>query len=294
MPTPKMRIGFLGLGIMGTPMALNMAREFPLIAWNRTACAKRTQLFESAGARMAKTPADVAEDAEIIFAMFADAKALQSVIASAGFRESLRGKTVVNTGTVSVKESRDIAAQIQHAGAAFVEMPVSGSKVPAEQAQLVGLVAGDEDVTHRIEPCVNLMTKATVYCGRDIGAALKMKYSVNLFMITMAVGLAEAVNFAKAQGLDLDAFARATEAGPLVSPYLKMKMPKLVNEDWTPQGHIKNCYHSNTRIIVEAARKEGVRTPLMDVCDDLFRKATEAGLGEEDMMAVIKTIAQSD
>ncbi|KAL0942018.1 nad-binding protein [Colletotrichum truncatum] len=278
-----MRIGFLGLGVMGTPMALNLARKFPVTVWNRSA-SKYPTLTE-AGAKTGETPAKVVEQSDVIFTMLFDGPALTSIF-NDDFRAALRGKTLINTASVPVDISKYVADQVQKVGGDFIEMPVSGSKIPAEQGRLVGLMAGDPDIAERVRPCVEPLTAAAIYCG-PIGFGLKTKYATNLFLNNMTAALAESFSLAKAQGLDLEAFGQVLDAGPMASAYSKIKVAKIVNGDWAPQASIKDCYNS-TQLIVKATEDANVRAPYAELCRSVYKEAAETGLGEDDMIAVFK------
>ncbi|PTB48697.1 hypothetical protein M431DRAFT_513486 [Trichoderma harzianum CBS 226.95] len=282
-----MSVGFLGLGVMGTPMALNLCRRFPTTVWNRTAskCAALVQ----AGAGLGQTPAKVVEQSDVIFTMMFDGPAIRSVIDD-DFRKALRGKTLVNTSSVSVEFSQSLAKEVQEAGGNFIEMPVSGSKVPAETGNLVGMMAGDQAECERIRPFVEPITSAAVYCG-PIGAGLKTKYAVNIFLITVTAGLAESMNLARAQGLNLEAFSSVLDAGPLASAYSKIKLAKMAKQDWSAQAAVKDCYNS-TELIWTAAKAAEAKTPLIQVCNSLYKQAIDSGLEDEDMIAVYKVLSE--
>ncbi|KAI8165455.1 Glyoxylate/succinic semialdehyde reductase 1 [Colletotrichum sp. SAR 10_70] len=278
-----MRVGFLGLGVMGTPMALNLTRKFPVTVWNRTA--SKYPPLTKAGAKIGETPAKVVEQSDVIFTMLFDDAALTSIF-NDDFRGALRGKTLINTASIPVDISKHVAEQVQRAGGNFIEMPVSGSKIPAEQGRLVGLLAGDPKIAEQMRPYVEPLTAAAIYCG-PIGFGLKTKYAVNLYLNNMTAALAESFSLAKAQGLNLEAFGQVIDAGPMASAYTKVKIPKLVNNDWAPQAAVKDCYNS-TQMIVKAAEDANVRTPYAELCREVYKEATEAGLNEEDMIAVYK------
>ncbi|KAF4338967.1 gamma hydroxybutyrate dehydrogenase [Fusarium beomiforme] len=284
-----MRIGFLGLGTMGTPMALNLCRKFPVTVWNRSS-SKYSALLK-AGATIGKTPSHVVEQSDYIFTMLFDGPAIQSVIDNdSNVTKAIRGKTLINTSSVSAEFSNKLAQQVHEAGGNFIEMPVSGSKIPAEQGQLVGMIAGDPDVATKIKPVVEPITKAAIYCG-PIGSGLKAKYAVNLFLVSVTAGLAESINLARAQGLDLTAFGEVLDNCPLASAYSKVKIAKILKDDWSPQAAIKDCYNS-TELIKTAAHELQVETPLIQLCNSLYKDAKDNGLGEEDMMAVYKLFSQ--
>lgn len=285
-----MRLGFLGLGVMGSPMARNLAKKYPLMAWNRSP-AKYATLKQASAVSFGETPAKVVENSDIIFVMLFNAAAIQSIL-DVDFKRALPGKILVNTSSVSVEFSKFFDKEIREAGGQFLEMPVSGSKVPAEEGQLVGMMAGDRDLAETIKPFVEPLTRSAVYCG-PIGSGLKAKYAINTLLITLTVGLAEAMNLAKAQGLDLAAFGQVVEACPMASAYSHIKVGKMLAQDWSPQAALKDCYNS-TQLIQSAAVSANIQSPLMDVCGKLYAQAMEAGLGEEDMIAIAKQIGDRE
>ena len=279
------RIGFIGLGKMGLPMAINLARNFPLIAWNRTTRPNETL----AELRVQTVPSclKVFREASIIFIMLYDERAIESVMTQECL-DVVSGKIVINTSSVSVDFSTSISHQLQKAGAAFIEMPVSGSRGPAEQGQLVGLIAGDVAVADRIKPYVAPLTSKAIYCG-PVGSGLKMKFAINLFATATAVGLAESLSLANAQGLDSATFAEVLNAGPMSSAYSKSKMTKILDDDYSAQASINDC-HKGCLLVVKAAEDAGAQTPVMKLCTTLYGKTIDEGLGDQDMIAIVQSL----
>jgi 3-hydroxyisobutyrate dehydrogenase-like beta-hydroxyacid dehydrogenase len=285
-----MRLGFLGLGVMGTPMARNLAKKYPVMAWNRSP-AKYASFKQTDAVSFAETPVKVVQSSDIIFVMLFNAPAIQSILTT-DFKRALSDKVLVNTSSVSVEFSEFLDQEIRKAGGQFVEMPVSGSKVPAEEGHLVGMMAGDPDLAKTIKPYVEPITRSAVYCG-PIGSGLKTKYAINSLLIALTVGLAESMNLAKAQGLDLEAFGKVVAASPMASAYSHIKVSKMLSQDWSPQASLKDCYNS-TQLIRSAAISANVKSPLMDVCGNLYAQAMESALGEEDMIAIAKKIGDRE
>lgn len=278
------RIGFLGLGVMGSPMAINLARQFPLTVWNRSQ-GKLPPLIQ-AGARAADSPAAVLAQSDVVFTMLFNDAAYAPVFDSPDFQANLRGKTVINTSSISVDCSTRLANIVAAAGGTFIEMPVSGSKVPAEMGQLVGMVAGDKDAVDAVRPLLKPITKTAIYCG-PVGMGLKTKYAINTFLITTTAGLAESMHLARRQGLDLDAFAQVVDASPMASAYSKLKVNKMMAEDWSAQAAIQDCYNL-TRLVVDASKTAGARSPFMELCATMYKEAIDAGLEGDDMIALEK------
>lgn len=269
-------------------MARNLAQKAHLAVWNRSPA--KYAMFEQASTvsiSIAATPAKAAEGSDMLFLMLFDAAAIECILDD-DFRRAVRGKIIVNASSIPVESSKSFCGIIQEAGGRYLEMPVSGSKVPAEQGKLVGMMAGDPDLAHIVKPFVQPLTCAAVYCG-EIGSGLKAKYAINTLATTLTVGLAESMSLANAQGLDLAAFAQVLEACPMASAFSKIKVNKILHEDWSPQASVRECYNS-TQLIKSAAETEHVQMPLMDVCGKLYTEAIEADLAEEDMIAIIKQI----
>ncbi|TDV55049.1 3-hydroxyisobutyrate dehydrogenase [Actinophytocola oryzae] len=281
-----MRVGFLGLGVMGLPMARNLAEAgTPLVVWSRTP--SRCEPLRDAGAEVAARPADVFAAASTVLMMLADDAAIDSVLAR-GTPEfaMVTDRTVVHMGTTSPEYSRRLEADIQAAGGRYVEAPVSGSRVPAAKGELVGLLAGD--AVDEVRPLLAPMCHETFDCGA-VPNALLMKLAVNLYLITMVTGLAEAVHFAARNGLAARLFEAVLAAGPMASSVSRGKAAKLVAGDFDVQASIANVLENN-RLVAEAARRNGTASPLLDVCHALFGEAVALGHGASDMVAVLRAI----
>lgn len=286
-----MEIGFIGLGVMGHPMALNLAKAgTALRVWNRSP-EKYGELL-AAGASVAASPDEVFANTHMVILMLANEAAINSVLGrdSVDFQARVAGHTIVHMGTTSPAYSRALDASIRAAGGRYVEAPVSGSRVPAEAGQLVAMVAGDGPDTDAVRSLIAPMCRESFACGA-VPSALLMKLSVNLFLITMATGLAEAAHFAREQGVDMAQFRAVLDAGPMASGVSRMKLPKLLERDFSVQAAISDVLMNN-RLIADAAREANLASPLLDVCLSLFTEAENLGLGRSDMAAVVQAIEQ--
>lgn len=286
-----MDIGFLGLGTMGEPMARNLAHAgIPLVVWNRTP--GRSAPLRAAGASVAVSPAEVFARAPVVFLMLADWVAVDDVLGrgTTRFADYVAGHTIVHMGTTEAGYSAGLEADVRAAGGRYVEAPVSGSRTPAEAGELVAMVAGEPDAVAEVRPLLVPMCRAAVACG-EVPNGMLMKLAVNLYLITMVTGLAEAVHFAARHDLDLDTFAGVLDAGPMASSVSRVKADKLTARDFAVQASISNVLYNN-RLIAAAARAAGVASPLLDVCHTLFGETEDLGLGGTDMAAVIQAIEQ--
>jgi 3-hydroxyisobutyrate dehydrogenase len=281
------RVGFLGLGVMGQPMALNLVRAgTPLVVWNRTP--SRAAPLRDAGAVVVSGPDEVFAASDVVLLMLADDMAVDEVLGrgTQAFASRVAGRVTVHMGTTAPGYSRGLAADIGAAGGRYVEAPVSGSRVPAVKGELVGLLAGD--AVDDVRPLFAPMCHQTFVCG-PVPNALLMKLAVNLYLITMVTGLAEAAHFADRHGLDPRLFEAVLAAGPMASGVSRGKTAKLVAGDFDVQASIANVLENN-RLVAEAARAAGLASPLLDVCHALYGEAASLGHGQSDMIAVIRAI----
>ncbi|MFJ7342716.1 NAD(P)-dependent oxidoreductase [Streptomyces sp. NPDC101110] len=284
-----MYVGFIGLGVMGRPMALRLAQAgTPLVVWNRTP--QRCEALRSAGAEVAASAAEVFRRAATVFLMLADEAAVDAVLGrgTPDFALRVAGRTVVHMGTTSARFSRDLQEDVRAAGGQYVEAPVSGSRVPAERGELVGMLAGDEAAVATVRPLCAPMCRETFACGAVPGALL-MKFSVNLFLITLVTGLAEAFHFAERHGLDQRLLRDVLDAGPMASAVSRGKAPKLLERDFSVQAAAADVLKNN-RLIAEAARGADLMSPLLDVCHALFDETVQQGHGDQDMVAVLHAL----
>ncbi|MFH9990666.1 NAD(P)-dependent oxidoreductase [Streptomyces luteogriseus] len=284
-----MDVGFIGLGVMGQPMALNLARAGArLVVWNRTP--QRCEPLRAAGAEVVADAAEVFRRAATVFLMLADEPAVDAVLGrgTADFAPRVAGRTVVHMGTTSAEYSCGLQEDIRAAGGRYVEAPVSGSRVPAERGELVGMLAGDDDALATVRPLLAPLCRETFGCGAVPGALL-LKFSVNLFLIAVVTGLAEAFHFAERHGLDQRLFRDVLDAGPMASAVSRVKAPKLLERDFSVQAAAADVLKNN-RLIAEAARKAGLASPLLDVCHALYDETVRRGHGGEDMVAVLHAL----
>jgi 3-hydroxyisobutyrate dehydrogenase len=284
------RIGFAGLGLMGSPMALNLARAgLPITVWNRTPA--KCEPLRLVGAEVATSTADLFRQCRIIILMLADEQAIDTVLQrqSSAFAANLKDHLIVHMGTTSPEFSARLEADIKNVAGSYVEAPVSGSRKPAENAELIVMLAGDADVVDDLRPILAPLCREMAYCGA-VPSALQMKLSVNLFLITMVTGLVEAVHFATRHGLDVQLLRSILDAGPMGSQASRDKLEKLLTSDMSAQASITDVLKNN-RLVAEAARRARAASPLLDACCQLYDETDRLGYGHEDMVAVIRAFA---
>ena len=228
--------------------------------------------------------------ARIVILMMVDDGAADAVLGrgTPDFARNVSGQIVVNMGTHSAAYSCALEAEIRSAGGRFVEAPVSGSRKPAEAGELIAMVAGEKDAVDEVRPLLAPMCSERVDCGA-VPSALATKLSVNLYLITMVTALAESFHLAGRLGLNLETFASVLNAGPMASAVSKVKLQKLLDQDFEVQAAITDVL-KNADLTAEAARSAGAVSPLLDASRALYQETVALGLGSEDMAAVVKAI----
>lgn len=286
---PSTPLGFIGLGAMGEPMALNLVKAgTPLLVWNRSPM--KSAILAEAGAAVAKDPGEVLARCEVVIFMLVDGAAMDAVLqrGDRAFGDRVKGRTLINMATPAPSYSKALEADVRAAGGRFVEAPVSGSRKPAAEGQLVAMMAGEAEDVASVRSLLAPMCRDAIACGR-VPNALFMKLAVNLFMTAMVTGLAEAAHFADRHGLGLAQFVAVLDAGPMASDVSRVKAAKLVAQDFAVQAAISNVLE-NVRLIADAAREAGIASPLLDICHALFGETQALGLGGADMIAVVRAI----
>lgn len=284
-------IGFIGLGSMGEPMALNLFKAgTPLWVWNRTR--SKCDPLAEVGALVAEDPSEIFSRCKIVILMLINGEVMDEVLerGKPDFEKRVKGRTLVHMGTTEPCYSIKLQADCRAAGGHYIEAPVSGSRKQAEARELVSMLAGEPEAIKSIRPLLALMCKDVIVCG-PVPNALYMKLAVNLFLINMVTSLAESFHFAERHGLDLEKFAAILNTGPMANEVSRIKITKLVSQDFAKQAGIADVTEI-ARLISCAAREAGIASPLIDSSHSLFAEAKALGLGEADMASVIRAIEQ--
>ncbi|WP_127819820.1 NAD(P)-dependent oxidoreductase [Microbacterium sp. CPCC 204701] len=289
MSSPPQPVGFVGLGLMGTPIALNLARAgTPLLVWNRTH--ERVGPLVDAGAEAAADVDEVFRRCESVLVMLVDERATDEVLSRGGdrFARLVEGRTLVSLGTTSPAYAERLGSDIAAAGGRLVEAPVAGSRIPAENGQLVAMLGGDADAVADVMPLLAPACRALLDCGGP-GAGLRMKLAVNLYLTTTMAALAEATHFAAAGRLDLGTFSEAIGLGQTASDLTRVKLPKLTSRDFAPQAAVSDAY-TNTRLVLDEAAVSGIATPMLAQASGLFAETMQLGASRDDMAAVVRAL----
>jgi len=281
----RMRIGFLGLGTMGAPLANNLRKAgYAVTVWNRTPA--RAETLVKKGCTLAPTPRACAAEQDLVFTCLADEQALEAVLegpegALAGMRP---GEILVDCGTSGTRETRSVAARVAARSCAFVAAPLLGSRAAAEKAQLVVVAGGPADAREKARPALHAISAKLIELDDAVKAAL-MKLVVNSLGAAMVTGFGEAVALGASGGLDLQQVIDTIQASGFHSPLYLMKGEQVVQRDWEPRFAVALA-EKDQRLAQEAAADQGARLPVNAAVRQVFQDAAASGLGDRDMAAV--------
>lgn len=282
------RIGFLGLGIMGSRMAANLARAgCPLTVWTRSAD-KAERWAAEHGARAAATPAELAAASDVVISMVVDGEQVASVmLGEHGVARSARaGLLAVDMSTIGPADARRIAAALAGRGVAMLDAPVTGSSPRAEDGTLTIMVGGEERDFARALPVLQAMGRLIVHVGA-LGQGQMLKLINNSLGAANAAALAEALLLASANDIDLDALQRVIGAGSGASAQLEAKAGAMRAHDYTTLFKTAHML-KDVRLCLQEADASGVPFPTAAHAHDLLAAALEGGYGEDDYAAIVE------
>ena len=281
-----MKIGFIGLGIMGRPMALNLLKGgHDVRVWARRA--ESMQPLLNAGAAGAACPADVARDRELVISMVADAPDVAEVmrgVASAG----VPGLVAVDMSTIAPAAARSIGAELAEAGVDFLDAPVSGGEVGAIAGTLSIMAGGSAAAFARAEPAFACMGKNIVHVG-DSGAGQVAKAANQIVTGMGVLAVAEAFAFASKNGVDRSKVREALLGGFAYSKILENHGQRMLDRNFKP-GFKSWMHEKDLNIVMQTAHELGLCLPGSAATAQMFNAMVGSGHGEEDSIAVLKLL----
>ncbi|WNV82649.1 NAD(P)-dependent oxidoreductase [Umezawaea sp. Da 62-37] len=280
------RIGFLGTGIMGLPMAANIAAAgFDVRAWNRTRA--RAEPLTGRGVEVVDTAREAVNGADVVVTMLADGPAVDEAVAGAGLAN---GRLWLQMSTVGVEWAAALARVADKAGAVYVDAPVLGTREPAEAGALVVLASGPDDVRERAAPVFDAVGSRTVWVG-EAGAGSRLKLTANAWVLSLTNALAESLALAGSLGLDPALFLEAIKGGAMDAPYARTKGTAMI-EDRFPPSFPARLAAKDARLVLDAGGDDvdlaGVRATLAHL-----DAAVGAGFGDEDLGVLHRAVRRN-
>nr|KJR72027.1 MAG: 6-phosphogluconate dehydrogenase [Vulcanisaeta sp. AZ3] len=282
-----MKVGFIGLGIMGGAMAMNIhKRGFPLIVYNRTR--SKTEPFARLGIPVANSPKEVAENSDVVIDMVVDAPDVEEVLFGRDgvIHGAHSGLIVIDMSTNSPDYARYFAKRLAEYGVEFLDAPVTGGDIGARQGTLTIMVGGKREVFERVKPVFEAMGKTIVYAG-EVGNGQMLKLLNQIVVGINMLAVTEAMALAKKAGINMDALFTILSTGGANSFTVQYYMPKMMKGDFEPgfkAAHLKK----DLRYALEIANRLNVSLPGTALTLELYNALLSKGLGEKGTQALLK------
>lgn len=277
-----MRVAFLGLGIMGSGMATNLAKAgHEVTVWNRTP----GKTIE--GARSAATPAEAARGVEVVWMCVSDTAAVESLLfGKDGVEQSLTpGMIIADSSTISPAATLKFAERVRAHGADYVDNPVTGSKIAADAGSLIFIVGGAEATIEKLKPLYAAMGKVFFRVG-ETGKGQSAKIAMNLQIALIYEGFAEGLTLAAKLGVDAATLLPLIQASMIRSGVVDYKAPFVLKRDFTPNFPMK-LMHKDIKLMLDAAKEARVKLPALEIVEEIYDVAVEDGNGDLDYSATI-------
>lgn len=275
-------VAVLGLGAMGHAFAANLLKKgFTVYGWNRTP--GRGDDLVSEGLVQRETAAQAVSDAQVIIAMLTDGDATLAAIRAIA-PSCPQNATFCQMGTIGIQETADAIALIEtlRPDMLYLDAPVSGTKAPAENAQILVMASGDQQRAGAAQQVFDAISRGTQWYG-DAGNSQKMKLVINAWLISMMQGVAESMQLAKQFGFTPGQLWETLDGGPLAAPYVKGKLEMIRKEDYTPQMQLQHALKDARLALANAPQGT---MPMMNEIVDMWSQASQGGLAEQDLAAV--------
>ncbi|MBM3810635.1 MAG: NAD(P)-dependent oxidoreductase [Acidimicrobiia bacterium] len=284
-------LGFLGLGIMGYPMARNLARAGHNVAvWSNTSAKARKLASEEKSITAMSTPKEVASSSECVFLCVGDTKMAEVVILGKdGLIEGAKaGSVIVDASTVSPSSSVRVGEQLAAKGVDFLGAPCTGSRPGAEGGTLTFMIGGDKQVFERVRPYLEAMGKQLYFCGGP-GMGLHAKLSQNLILSNILQAFNEGLVLATKAGVDPQLMLEILDNSAAKSGLIAFKAPYVFRRDFSTNFSVK-WMHKDIGLMLDSAAEQNVPLPLTSLTRQLFQAAISQGHGDEDICSTIKVL----
>lgn len=289
MKQKKLRIGFIGLGLMGNPMAKNILKAgFPLKVYNRTK--EKTKNFVKLGVNSASTPSNLAQDVDVVITMVTAAKDVEAVLFGKNgvVEKAKKGLTVIDMSTVGPSAAKKIAQKLSNFQIDFIDAPVTGSTPKAITGELTIFVGGKEDIFNKAKPVLSAMGANIHYMG-PVGSGQAIKLINNHLIATSIVALAEGILLADTMGLSRKKAGEVLKTVPAMSGFMNLRLPNFVNNKYPLLFSTANM-RKDLLLAMGEANKGKRALPTLTTIVKLYDKAMKQGLAEQDMSEVIKIL----
>ena len=284
-----MKVGVIGLGMMGSRMAIRLLNTGHQISVYNRDMAKARVFAKVNGVTLLKTPKDMALTCDFILICITDFDAVKEVCFGKNGIVAGRRKQIIiaNSSTISPEQSKYCAEQLRQNEIDLIEMPVMGGPAAAEKGQLVPIVSGPKAAFLKVKPIIDKLAKSVFYIGEDAGSANVVKLALNLNIALIASALSEGIILVKAADIKPEIFIKIINSTYFKTGLSKNKGPKMVKNDFEPSFYLKNML-KDLELTTSTSQSIGVSLPLASIAQQIYREANNMGYSDLDYTAVMQ------
>lgn len=286
----KLRVGFIGLGLMGNPMAKNIIKNgFDLTVYNRTQ--SKAQEFTKLGAKIALTPGQLAKEADVVITMVTGPQDVKQVIfGNDGIKSGAnKGLVVVDMSTIGPSAAIETGKGLNKIGVEFLDAPVTGSVPKAVSGELTIFIGGNKKAFEKAKPVLLAIGQALYYIG-SFGKGQAVKLVNNLIVGESITALAEGMLLADFLGLSRKSVMDSLSDVPALSPFMKLKLPNMVNNRYPAIFSLANM-RKDLKLALDETKDKG-ELPILKLVEKLFDKGMDLGLTNDDLSAILKVLSK--
>jgi 3-hydroxyisobutyrate dehydrogenase len=283
-----MKVGLIGTGLMGLPLAQRLIdSQYPLVVYNRTH--SKVQSLARLGAELATSPERVFLQSDCIFLMLSDAGAIHEVLFNDRVQPLLTGKTIVQMGTISPQESRDIATQLISWGGEYLEAPVLGSIPEAKTGKLLVMVGATTAQFDRYLPLFQQLGESPILIG-EVGQAAALKLALNQLIASLTVGFAQSLAYLQQQEVNIPQFMEILRSSALYAPTFDKKLQRMLDRDYSNPNFPTKHLLKDTNLFINSAQASGVNVAANLGVQQILNLAISMGLAEGDYSALFDAV----
>jgi 3-hydroxyisobutyrate dehydrogenase-like beta-hydroxyacid dehydrogenase len=280
-------IAFLGIGLMGRPMAERLIDAgYRLFLFNRT----RSKILdlEGRGAVIADSPGDAIRQAQVVILMLSDYQAVQNTLMQGG-ELSCADRTFIQMGTILPRESHDLKVFIERQGGSYMECPVLGSRDKARTGELILMVGSTKEQFERVSPLLGVLGLSLRHVG-EVGQAAALKLALNQLIITLAASFSLSLGMVLREGVCVEDFMAILKESALYAPTFDKKLPRLLSRDFSDPNFPVRHMLKDVRLILQQAKHSGLDASLLIMLENLLTRAVDQGLADQDYSAVYRVL----
>ncbi len=284
-----MKIAVLGLGLMGSAIALRLRREdHEVTGWNRSP--EKARALADQGLAIASTSGDAIEAAEVVLLVLGDAAAISETLLEADTAARLAGRVVLQLGTIAPAESRRIAARVEAAGGRYLEAPVLGSLPEAGEGRLIIMAGGERDLFERCLPVLRSLGRDPQLIG-EVGQGAALKLAMNQLIAGLTAAFSLSLGLVRSEGIAVEQFMGLLRASALYAPTFDKKLDKYLSHEYGAANFPLKHLLKDVRLFRQVAEGTGLDIALITSLEAAFLRALGKGYGEQDYSAVYEAIA---